>query len=98
MRYASSAICTCRALRSHSESTATGLIPSSRQPRITRMAISPRLAMRTLRNMEASSQRDIPMLLRRIAVPFVLQHVEGADQPATGFFGVDHLIDVPQGS
>src|SRR5882724_2206809 len=61
------------------------------------MAISPRLAMRTLRNINASSQRNIPMFFRWIAVPFVLQHVEGADQPDTGLFGIDDLIDVPQG-
>src|SRR6185436_20973470 len=45
MGYASSAISTCGASRSASEKTATVAIPCSRQARITRTAISPRLAM-----------------------------------------------------
>ena len=45
--YASSASRTCSADRSHSEYTATGDTPISRHARITRTAISPRLAMRT---------------------------------------------------
>ncbi len=73
-----------------------GADPSSRQPRITRMAISPRLAMRTLRNIASKDQekpsaaplqRNIAMLLRWITIPFILQHVEGADQPGTSLFG-----------
>src|SRR5262245_60959639 len=44
---ASSACRTWSASRSASEKTATVLMPSSRQARITRTAISPRLAMRT---------------------------------------------------
>src|ERR1051326_6057860 len=49
-RYASSACVTCSAPRSTSEKTATVAMPISRQARITRTAISPRLAMRTLVN------------------------------------------------
>src|SRR4051812_7723608 len=41
---------TWRASRSRSEYTATVAMPSSRQVRMTRTAISPRLAMRTLSN------------------------------------------------
>src|SRR5262249_10090674 len=42
---------TCGARRSGSENTATERIPISRQARITRTAISPRLAIRILRNL-----------------------------------------------
>ncbi len=49
-RQASSASSTCGAPRSASEKTATVRIPSSRQARRTRRAISPRFAMRILRN------------------------------------------------
>src|SRR5258708_39817317 len=49
MLTASSAIFTKSALSSASEYTATVAIPISRQARITRTAISPRLAMRTFR-------------------------------------------------
>src|SRR4051812_9323877 len=41
---------TCRALRSQSEYTATAAISISRQARMIRTAISPRLAIRILRN------------------------------------------------
>jgi hypothetical protein len=34
------------------------------------------------------------MLLRRILVPFVLQHVEGVDEAGPGFAGFDHVVDV----
>src|SRR6185369_2478338 len=50
MRRASSASATWRAPRSASEYTATVRMPMSRAAAITRQAISPRLAMRTLRN------------------------------------------------
>src|ERR1051326_8699339 len=49
-KYASSALETCSAPRSTSEKTATVAMPISRQARMTRTAISPRLAMRTLVN------------------------------------------------
>src|SRR5947209_4882300 len=44
--YASSAMRTCKESRSTSEYTATDAMPNSRQARITRTAISPRLAIR----------------------------------------------------
>ena len=50
MGYASSAFKTCRPLRSTSENTATARIPISRQARMMRTAISPRLAIRILWN------------------------------------------------
>src|SRR6059058_3257763 len=46
MHTLSSANLTCSALESATECTATDSMPSSRQARITRRAISPRLAMR----------------------------------------------------
>src|SRR6185436_2728107 len=49
MGYASSAMSTCRASRSASEYTATVAMPCSRHSRMTRVAISPRFATRTLR-------------------------------------------------
>src|ERR1700744_4582871 len=51
MQIASSANRTCRLLRSASEYTATVRMPISLQAEITRSAISPRLAISTLRNM-----------------------------------------------
>src|SRR5436190_17357991 len=50
MRRASSASATWRALRSASEYTATVRMPMPRAAAMTRQAISPRLAMRILRN------------------------------------------------
>src|SRR3954468_13392710 len=50
MRSASSASLTCRASRSASEYTATVRMPMRFAVRITRQAISPRLAIRILRN------------------------------------------------
>ncbi len=49
MGYASSAIRTWSDARSASEYTATAAMPISRSVRMTRTAISPRLATRTLR-------------------------------------------------
>src|SRR3989441_8783181 len=56
MRRASSARLTWLALRSASEYTATVRTPSRRAVRITRHAISPRLAIRTLPNTSVFSQ------------------------------------------
>ena len=46
MQMASSASCVCRASRSASEYTATVSMPISRQARMIRTAISPRLAIK----------------------------------------------------
>src|SRR3954462_11688525 len=53
MHTSSSAKRTCSDSRSASEYTATVWMPSSRQARMTRSAISPRLAIRTFLNMSA---------------------------------------------
>src|SRR5687768_15028227 len=57
MHTASSAKRTWSALASAVECTATVAIPSSRQARMTRRAISPRLAIRTFLNTGACSPR-----------------------------------------
>src|SRR6478672_5960901 len=57
MQTSSSAKRTCSDSRSASEYTATVSTPSSRQARMTRSAISPRLAIRTFLNMERSGAR-----------------------------------------
>src|SRR5206468_5460326 len=57
MQTDSSAKRTCRLSRSASLNTATVAILSSRQARITRSAISPRLAIRTLRNIPLGTAR-----------------------------------------
>src|SRR3954470_17548462 len=63
MQTSSSAKRTCSDSRSASEYTATVAIPSSRQARMTRSAISPRLAIKTFLNMfkhvGASSRRQV---------------------------------------
>src|SRR5437016_1124104 len=70
-----------------------------------RTAISPRLATSTRRKGGpvgsslckdgASSERDVAMLLSRVDVSLVAQHLEGADEPRPGFRWADDGIDVP---
>ena len=55
---ASSASRTWSALRSASENTATLLIFDSRSARAMRTAISPRLAIKTLRNMQGDCNKS----------------------------------------
>src|SRR5512138_3342457 len=105
-KYASSAYRTCNALRSASEYTATVSIPSSRQARMMRTAISPRLATRTFLNMTPHRrerqlpfptthlQRNIPVLLRRVTIAFVAQHFQAVDQARTRLLRLDHIVDV----
>src|SRR5688500_15354988 len=92
---AASASRTCRAPRSQSEYTATVERPISRQARMIRTAISPRLAISTLtaRRPGALSQRDVPVLLRRIAVAFGLEAGERGDQLRARLAGWDHFVD-----
>src|SRR4029077_10010560 len=63
MHTASSAKRTCSELRSASEYTATEGMPSSLQAQMTRRAISPRLAMRILRNMIGGEPRLLLLTL-----------------------------------
>src|SRR5437763_16066736 len=75
-------------------------MPSSRHARMTRTAISPRLATRTRRKggpaARPGSERDVAMLLRRVPVALVLQHLERADEPRTRLLGRDDLVDVAE--
>src|SRR5262250_3109251 len=71
-------------------------MPSSRQARMTRTAISPRFATSTRRKSAGGSERDVAMLLRRVLVALVLQHLERADEPRTGVLRLDDLVDVAQ--
>src|SRR5687768_14296833 len=63
MHTSSSAKRTCSDSRSASEYTATVWIPSSRQARITRSAISPRFAIRTFLNIQGRYRRGRSLLL-----------------------------------
>src|SRR5665213_449770 len=69
--YASSARRTCSALRSSSEYTATVAMPISRQVRMTRTAISPRLAIRTFFNTQTSvgTCNFLPLALETLEFP-----------------------------
>src|SRR5881397_1217713 len=82
----SSASRTWRLSRSASLNTATVEILSSRQARITRSAISPRLAIRTLRNMPLSGSQA-----RSRSRP------RGAGRRLTLHHGVDRLPDAVGG-
>src|SRR5512143_4052314 len=92
---ASSASRTCGARASASLYTATDATPSSRQARMTRNAISPRLAMSTFLNISAcASEWNVPVLLRRVPVPLRAQRFQGVDQPWTRVARIDDVIDV----
>src|SRR6185312_2193024 len=68
MQIASSANFTCSELRSASLYTATVRLPISRQAEITRSAISPRFAIRTLRNMLCERPSACLLLVRLAAL------------------------------
>src|SRR5919197_1071519 len=70
-------------------------MPSSRQARMTRTAISPRLATSTRRK-RGRSEGDVPMLLRRVALALVLQHLERPDEARPRVLGLDDLVDVAE--
>src|SRR5437773_1689869 len=98
----SSAIRTWRLSRSASLNTATVEILSSRQARITRSAISPRLAIRTLRNMPLSGSqarsRSRPRGPGRPGWPSALGQLQiGAGSRLTLHHGVDRLPDAVGG-
>ena len=38
-------------------------------------------------------QRYIPMLLRRIHIPLILQHLQRVDQPRAGFMRLDDGVE-----
>src|SRR5437867_5111471 len=71
-------------------------MPSSRQARMTRTAISPRFATRTRRKSGAASERDVAMLLGRVLLALVLEDLERADDLRSGFVRLDDLVDVAE--
>src|SRR5947199_8944685 len=70
-------------------------MPSSRQARMTRTAISPRFATR-MRVKGGRSEWDVAMLLGRVPVALVLQHLERADQARAGVGWLDDVVDVAE--
>src|SRR4051794_34247068 len=90
MHTRSSARRACKASRSVVEQTATVAMPSSRQARSTRSAISPRLAIRIFRN-TTSERLDQEERLPELDGPAVLDH-DLRDAPAElGLDLVHHL-------
>src|SRR6185312_11740041 len=83
---------TCIDLASASEYTATVAIPMRRAVRMTRQAISPRLAIRIFLNI---SQRDVVVLLPRVRELLVAQHPQRAGEAPAGRGGRDHIVDKP---
>src|ERR1051325_1813556 len=80
-------------------------MPSSRQARMTRTAISPRFATSTRRKSGAAeppgagggeSERDVAMLPGRVLLALVLQHLERADDLRSRLFRLDDLVDVAE--
>src|SRR5436305_12730081 len=70
-------------------------MPSSRQARMTRTAISPRFATR-MRVKRGRSEWDVAMFLGRVPVALVLQHLERADQARARAGGLEDLVDVAE--
>src|SRR5205085_6108740 len=87
-----SASVTCGAPASGSVYTATALMPSRRRVRITRQAISPRLATSTVSNTGASHPEDAE---GRVAQRCVGRRGQSQAQHGPGVFRVDHPV-VPQ--
>src|SRR5213594_586261 len=75
-------------------------IPISRAVRATRIAISPRFAMRSRRNIRSPSQRDIAVLLRRPGLSLRAEDGEGVDHAGPGLCRFDDVIEVahPRGN
>src|SRR5437773_2552620 len=92
---ASSASRTCGARASASLYTATDATPNSRQARMTRSAISPRLAMSTFLNIRARpSEGNVAVLLGRVPVPLRAQCLQGVDQTRSRVARIDDVVDV----
>src|SRR6266852_1246373 len=41
-----------------------------------------------------SSQRDVPMLLRRVRIPFILQHLQRGNQLCACITWFNHFVDI----
>src|SRR3954466_9524114 len=100
MQTSSSAKRTCRDSRSASEYTATVWMPSSRHARMTRSAISPRLAIRTFLNISPSRGRFAfepgPARVARAGHALHAQgELAGARREEHGALVRDHALRVP---
>src|SRR5436309_15639111 len=75
-------------------------IPISLAVRATRIAISPRLAIRSRRNIPSPSRRDVAVLLRRAALSLRAEDGEGVDHARPGLWWFDHVVQVahPRGN
>src|SRR2546422_1502920 len=69
-------------------------IPISRAVRATRIAISPRFAIRSRRNIRSPSQRDVAVLLRRPGLSLCAEDGEGVDHARPGLRRFDDVIEV----
>src|SRR2546430_8916273 len=69
-------------------------IPISRAVRATRIAISPRFAIKSRRNICSSSERDVAVLLRRSALSFRSEDGERVNHAGPRFRGFDHVVEV----
>src|SRR2546425_2418544 len=75
-------------------------MPISRAVRATRIAISPRLAIRSRRNIRSPSQRDVAVLLRRTGLSLRSEDGEGVDHARPSLRWFDDVIEVahPRGN
>src|SRR3989442_12534299 len=69
-------------------------IPISRAVRPTRMAISPRFAIRSLRNIGSPLQRDVSVLFRGAGLSLRAKHRKRLDHPGAGLRRLDYVVDV----
>src|SRR2546426_5642471 len=69
-------------------------IPISRAVRPTRMAISPRFAIRSLRNIGSPLQRDVSVLFRGAGLSLRAKHRKRIDHPGAGLRRLDYVVDV----
>src|SRR5438093_4541968 len=69
-------------------------IPISRAVRATRIAISPRFAIRSRRNIRSPSQRDVAVLLRRPGFSLRAGDREGVNHTRSGLRRFDDVIEV----
>src|SRR5258708_30494596 len=97
MRRASSASATWRASRSASEYTATERMPMARAAAMTRQAISPRLAMRILRNTLLLPSRRFDAHRLEILHPGRLALLEGGGDAFAAFGRDADLRGAPSG-
>src|SRR6266705_3683325 len=69
-------------------------IPISRAVRATRIAISPRFAIKSRRNIRASSERNVGVFLRRPGLSFRPEDRERVDHAGPRLLRFDHIVEV----